>query len=194
MYTCGITRTTPPPTCRHLHQLRRAAAAADRQGPHRQVRAQRHRRRRSVVQASSPAGALPRPRGAGGGGVFERDMVAPQSRHGAQLATCLQRHPRHPGLHRHGARAGSPTRPAQRCTDVSKFPSFGTVSHYTEQQMLEYARERGGQVDDPRKRHPLDFVLGAPSRSPTNPAGHHAVFRPALQTIECSALGAARTG
>ena len=78
--------------------------------------------------------------------------------------------------------------------DVSKFPSFGTVSHYSEQQMLEYARERGGQVDDPRKRHPLDFVLWHPSLAdepswdtmwgPGRPGWH----------IECSALALRELG
>ncbi len=47
--------------------------------------------------------------------------------------------------------------------DVSKFDSFGSVSHYTEAEMLEFAKQRGGNVDDPNKRHPLDFVLWHPS-------------------------------
>jgi L-cysteine:1D-myo-inositol 2-amino-2-deoxy-alpha-D-glucopyranoside ligase len=47
--------------------------------------------------------------------------------------------------------------------DVSKFPSFGSVSHYSTEQMIAFARERGGHVDDPNKRHPLDFVLWHPS-------------------------------
>jgi L-cysteine:1D-myo-inositol 2-amino-2-deoxy-alpha-D-glucopyranoside ligase len=48
--------------------------------------------------------------------------------------------------------------------DVQKFPSFGTVSHYSHDQMMAYAKERGGNVDDPNKRHPLDFVLWQPSK------------------------------
>jgi len=47
--------------------------------------------------------------------------------------------------------------------DVSKFPSFGSISHYSTEQMIAFARERGGHVDDPNKRHPLDFVLWHPS-------------------------------
>lgn len=47
--------------------------------------------------------------------------------------------------------------------DVSKFPTFGSVSHYSESQMIDFARQRGGNVDDPHKRHPLDFVLWHPS-------------------------------
>ena len=40
---------------------------------------------------------------------------------------------------------------------------FGSVSHYDEATMLAYAAERGGNVDDEHKRHPLDFVLWQPS-------------------------------
>jgi L-cysteine:1D-myo-inositol 2-amino-2-deoxy-alpha-D-glucopyranoside ligase len=47
--------------------------------------------------------------------------------------------------------------------DVSTFPRFGQVSHYDEATMLAYAAERGGNVDDPNKRNPLDFVLWQPS-------------------------------
>ena len=46
---------------------------------------------------------------------------------------------------------------------VDTWPTFGAVSHYSREQMLEYARERGGNVDDPNKRDPLDFVLWQPS-------------------------------
>jgi L-cysteine:1D-myo-inositol 2-amino-2-deoxy-alpha-D-glucopyranoside ligase len=48
--------------------------------------------------------------------------------------------------------------------DVAKFPSFGSVSHYSNDEMMTYAKERGGNVDDPNKRHPLDFVLWQPSK------------------------------
>ncbi|MDP1795546.1 MAG: cysteine--tRNA ligase [Acidimicrobiales bacterium] len=47
--------------------------------------------------------------------------------------------------------------------DVSTFPDFGTVSHYSRQQMLDYAAARGGNVEDPNKKDPLDFVLWQPS-------------------------------
>ncbi|MDP9020932.1 MAG: cysteine--tRNA ligase [Actinomycetota bacterium] len=47
--------------------------------------------------------------------------------------------------------------------DVSSFQRFGQVSHLDEATMLELAAERGGNPDDPHKRHPLDFVLWQPS-------------------------------
>jgi len=72
--------------------------------------------------------------------------------------------------------------------DVGSFPGFGEVSHCTREQMLDYARERGGKIDDPNKRDPLDFVLWQPSLDdepsweslwgPGRPGWH----------IECSAL------
>jgi L-cysteine:1D-myo-inositol 2-amino-2-deoxy-alpha-D-glucopyranoside ligase len=78
--------------------------------------------------------------------------------------------------------------------DVSKFPTFGDVSHYSTEQMLAIARERGGNVDDPHKRHPLDFVLWHPSAAdepswdtmwgPGRPGWH----------IECSALALRELG
>ena len=58
----------------------------------------------------------------------------------------------------------TPTRPAARSTSTSSpFPSFGQVSHYDRDEMLALAAERGGNVDDPNKRDPLDFVLWQPS-------------------------------
>ena len=78
--------------------------------------------------------------------------------------------------------------------DVSKFPSFGTVSHYSHDEMIDFARQRGGNVDDPNKRHPLDFVLWHPSADdepswdtlwgPGRPGWH----------IECSALALRELG
>jgi L-cysteine:1D-myo-inositol 2-amino-2-deoxy-alpha-D-glucopyranoside ligase len=78
--------------------------------------------------------------------------------------------------------------------DVSKYPSFGSLSHYTREEMLAYARERGGNVDDPNKRDPLDFVLWHPSAAdepswdtmwgPGRPGWH----------IECSALALRELG
>ncbi len=47
--------------------------------------------------------------------------------------------------------------------DVSTFPRFGQISHLDEATMLALAAERGGRLDDPHKRHPLDFVLWQPS-------------------------------
>ena len=47
--------------------------------------------------------------------------------------------------------------------DISTFDDFGSVSGYTREQMLAFAAERGGNVEDPNKRDPLDFVLWQPS-------------------------------
>ena len=78
--------------------------------------------------------------------------------------------------------------------DVASFPEFGTVSGYDEAQMLAYAAERGGNVEDPNKRSPLDFVLWQPSLAdepawdslwgPGRPGWH----------IECSALAMRELG
>jgi len=72
--------------------------------------------------------------------------------------------------------------------DVTTAPNFGHISHYDEATMLEYAAERGGNPDDPRKRNRLDFVLWQPSAEgepaweslwgPGRPGWH----------IECTAL------
>lgn len=72
--------------------------------------------------------------------------------------------------------------------EVAKFERFGRVSHCSRAEMLEQAAERGGNVDDPNKRDPLDFVLWQPSLEdepawdslwgPGRPGWH----------IECSAL------
>ena len=78
--------------------------------------------------------------------------------------------------------------------DVSTYPGFGEVSHYDRERMLTYAAERGGNVDDPNKRDPLDFVLWQPSAAdepawetmwgPGRPGWH----------IECSALALRELG
>jgi len=78
--------------------------------------------------------------------------------------------------------------------DVSTFDAFGSLSGYTEEEMLELARQRGGNVDDPHKRNPLDFVLWHPSAAdepswdtlwgPGRPGWH----------IECSAMALRELG
>jgi L-cysteine:1D-myo-inositol 2-amino-2-deoxy-alpha-D-glucopyranoside ligase len=78
--------------------------------------------------------------------------------------------------------------------DVSKSETFGSISHYSESEMIELAEQRGGHVDDPNKRHPLDFVLWHPSAAdepswdtmwgPGRPGWH----------IECSALALRELG
>src|SRR5215216_6548902 len=78
--------------------------------------------------------------------------------------------------------------------DVSTFPKFGQVSHYDEATMLAFAAERGGNIEDPYKRNPLDFVLWQPSAEgepawdslwgPGRPGWH----------IECSTLAMRELG
>jgi L-cysteine:1D-myo-inositol 2-amino-2-deoxy-alpha-D-glucopyranoside ligase len=78
--------------------------------------------------------------------------------------------------------------------DVSRFEAFGSLSKYSEAEMIDLARQRGGHVDDPNKRNPLDFVLWLPSASdepswetmwgPGRPGWH----------IECSALALRELG
>ncbi|MEJ7723050.1 MAG: cysteine--tRNA ligase [Ilumatobacteraceae bacterium] len=78
--------------------------------------------------------------------------------------------------------------------DVSAFEEFGSLSGLDEATMVELARQRGGKVDDPDKRHPLDFVLWQPSADdepswdtlwgPGRPGWH----------IECSALALRELG
>lgn len=78
--------------------------------------------------------------------------------------------------------------------DVSKSARFGELSHYDRATMIELAKDRGGNVDDPHKRDPLDFVLWHPS----------AVDEPSWDTmwgagrpgwhIECSALALRELG
>ena len=70
------------------------------------------------------------------------------------------------GLHRHGARPGLrlPGRAAPSTSTSSRFDRFGQVSHLDRDEMLRLAAERGGNLDDPNKRDPLDFVLWQPSR------------------------------
>jgi L-cysteine:1D-myo-inositol 2-amino-2-deoxy-alpha-D-glucopyranoside ligase len=78
--------------------------------------------------------------------------------------------------------------------DVTKFDSFGSVSNYDEATMLELARQRGGDVDNAAKRHPLDFVLWQPS-APDEPSWDTlwGPGRPGWH-IECSALALRELG
>jgi L-cysteine:1D-myo-inositol 2-amino-2-deoxy-alpha-D-glucopyranoside ligase len=43
--------------------------------------------------------------------------------------------------------------------DVTGYPGFGTLSGLPEADLRDLLAERGGDPDDPRKRHPLDFVV-----------------------------------
>jgi L-cysteine:1D-myo-inositol 2-amino-2-deoxy-alpha-D-glucopyranoside ligase len=78
--------------------------------------------------------------------------------------------------------------------DVSTFERFGQVSHLDPSEMLALAAERGGNVDDPFKRSPLDFVLWQPSE-PDEPAWESlwGRGRPGWH-IECSALALRELG
>jgi L-cysteine:1D-myo-inositol 2-amino-2-deoxy-alpha-D-glucopyranoside ligase len=78
--------------------------------------------------------------------------------------------------------------------DVSQAVDFGSISHSDEATMLEIARERGGNPDDPNKRNPLDFILWQPSL-PDEPAWE-TVWGPGRPGwhIECSALALRELG
>ncbi len=78
--------------------------------------------------------------------------------------------------------------------DVTTSPQFGELSHLTQAEMITLASERGGHPEDPRRRHPLDFVLWQPSAEgeprwesrfgPGRPGWH----------IECCALACRELG
>ncbi len=72
--------------------------------------------------------------------------------------------------------------------DVSTFPDFGELSHYSRDYMLRLAATRGGRPEDPHRRDPLDFVLWQPSL-PDEPAWRapFGVGRPGWH-IECSVM------
>jgi len=78
--------------------------------------------------------------------------------------------------------------------DVSSFSSFGSVSHLSTEEMMARARDGGGDVDNPDKRHPLDFVLWQPS-APDEPSWDTlwGPGRPGWH-IECSALALRELG
>ena len=78
--------------------------------------------------------------------------------------------------------------------DVGRFEQFGSVSHYDREHMVALARERGGNVDDPNKRDPLDFVLWQPSAA-DEPSWDTiwGAGRPGWH-IECSALALRELG
>ena len=106
MYTCGIT----PYDATHLGHAATFLAYDVLQrrlidlGHTRDVRAQRHRRRRPAVRQGPPARrALPRPGGRGGGPVRARHGGAQRPAGGVGAAGVVG-DPRHPRLHRHGAR------------------------------------------------------------------------------------------
>ena len=72
--------------------------------------------------------------------------------------------------------------------DISTFPRFGELSHYSRDRMLRLAEARGGRPEDPHRRDPLDFVLWQPSL-PDEPAWRapFGIGRPGWH-VECSAM------
>ena len=78
--------------------------------------------------------------------------------------------------------------------DVSSFPRFGELSHYTHEHMVRLAAARGGRPEDPHRREPLDFVLWQPSL-PDEPAWRapFGVGRPGWH-IECSVMATETLG
>src|SRR6266536_3473343 len=72
--------------------------------------------------------------------------------------------------------------------DVTTFPTFGDLSGLGPDEQRELLAERGGDPEDPRKRHPLDFVVWQRSRTGEpwweSPWGHG---RPGWH-LECSAM------
>lgn len=69
-----------------------------------------------------------------------------------------------------------------------KFKKYGELSKFNYKQMVLISKERGGNPDDPLKKHPLDFVLWQKSKS-GEPSWHSSwdFGRPGWH-IECSAL------
>ncbi len=78
--------------------------------------------------------------------------------------------------------------------DVSRDESFGSLSNHSTDEMLVLAKERGGNIDDPNKRNPLDFVLWHPSAD-DEPSWETmwGAGRPGWH-IECSALALRELG
>ena len=78
--------------------------------------------------------------------------------------------------------------------DISTFPAFGELSHYSRDHMVKLAAARGGRPDDPHRRDPLDFVLWQASL-PDEPAWRapFGVGRPGWH-IECSVMAMTNLG
>ena len=72
--------------------------------------------------------------------------------------------------------------------DVTTYPPFGTLCGLPEEDLRELLAERGGDPDDGRKRHPLDFVVWQRSQ-PGEPSWPSAwgPGRPGWH-LECSAM------
>ena len=79
--------------------------------------------------------------------------------------------------------------------DLKKFSDYGKLSKLPREEMLKIAQERGGDIADPNKKEPLDFILWKKSKpdepqwdSPWGlPAGRQGAGRPGWH-IECTAM------
>ena len=125
---------------------------------------------------------------------FDADMDALERAAGAVRAAGHVGHPRHPRVHRDGARPGprlhGRRRRLLRRVDVRRASARSATTRAT--RCWRWRAERGGNVDDPNKRDPLDFVLWQPS-APDEPSWETlwGPGRPGWH-IECSRAGAAR--
>ena len=71
--------------------------------------------------------------------------------------------------------------------DITKDPHYGALSALSQQQMIEISRQRGANPDDPRKKHPLDFVLWFATTEQPHWQADWGAGRPGWH-IECSAM------
>ena len=112
-------RRHPPRPCGDVPRLRRAAAPADRPRPPRDLRPQRHRRRRSVVRQGSRARrALPRPGGRGGGPFRGGHGGAQRTARWRRGRGRRRRSPTSAGSSAWSSTVASPTRPAAACSST----------------------------------------------------------------------------
>ena len=191
MYVCGIT----PYDSTHLGHAATyltydlVVRRLEELGHDGALRAQRHRRRRlDPPQGARARRAVPRAR-------RSRDAPLPQ-RHGRARDAAADAEPRATEsidqiielVGRLLERGHAYLTHGTAYFDVSTFPRYGELSHYSEDRMVTLARERGGNPDDPHRRQPLDFVLWQPS-APDEPAWRapFGVGRPGWH-IECSAM------
>ena len=96
---------------------------------------------------------------------FERDMAALNALPVVVDARARRRRsPTSAGSSAWCSIGATPTRPAARCTSTCRSSTRSARSATTPyDEMLLLAKERGGNIDDPHKRSPLDFVLWHPS-------------------------------
>lgn len=71
--------------------------------------------------------------------------------------------------------------------DITKFPRYGKLSRFTQEQMKFISLERGNNLTDPHKKNPLDFVLWFGSKEVPNWESPIGAGRPGWH-IECSAM------